>query len=224
MSNCLCITCFLCIIYICAIPTVTPPIYFHGEKSTITLFHRPNSQLQNTISNTVKTINYAFLPVMNKSLHAVLIKICASGDDPPSLSPLQKHTTYHLTVLTSTVWSPQMLSKHWMMSVGTIVSSWRNSVAYLCFTYTPMSDAILSDFPSAASCHMATNTEYWREGSTSIVTPPTSTSDVMGQHNKLGGITFRATFVFLFRLRFFHWTESWNPWRELDKRQHHNEV
>jgi len=52
-----------------------------------------------------------------------------------------------------------------------------------------MSDAILSDFPSAASCHMATNTEYWREGSTSIVTPPTSTSDVMGQHNKIGGIT-----------------------------------
>ena len=32
--------------------------------------------------NTVTTISYAFLPAMNKSLHAMLTKICTSEDDP----------------------------------------------------------------------------------------------------------------------------------------------
>ena len=35
-------------------------------------------------------------------------------------------------------------------------------------------------------------TEYWWEGSVSTAIPPTSTSDIMGQHNKLGGIFSRA--------------------------------
>jgi len=33
---------------------------------------------------------------------------------------------------------------------------------------------------------------YWWEGSTSAAIPPASASDVMGQHHKTGGITFRA--------------------------------
>jgi len=37
--------------------------------------------------------------------------------------------------------------------------------------------------------------EYWWEDSTSIAIPPTSTSDVVVQHNKTGDITFRATFT-----------------------------
>jgi len=32
--------------------------------------------------NTVTTVNYATLPAMNKSLHAMLVKICTSGSDP----------------------------------------------------------------------------------------------------------------------------------------------
>ena len=32
--------------------------------------------------------------------------------------------------------------------------------------------------------------EYWWEGLTSTAMPPTSVSDVMGQRNKIGGITF----------------------------------
>jgi len=35
--------------------------------------------------------------------------------------------------------------------------------------------------------------EYWWEGSTSTDITPTSASDVTGQHNKIGGITVRAT-------------------------------
>ena len=34
--------------------------------------------------------------------------------------------------------------------------------------------------------------EYWWEGSTSIAIPPTPTSDIVGQRNKIGGITFGA--------------------------------
>jgi len=55
-----------------------------------------------------------------------------------------------------------------------------------------MSDAIWSDSSAAAICHMATRVmEYWWEGSTSAAVPPTSISDVMGEHNKIGGITFK---------------------------------
>ena len=37
--------------------------------------------------------------------------------------------------------------------------------------------------------------EYWWEGSTSTATPLTSTFDVVGQHNKIGGITFEAALI-----------------------------
>ena len=57
---------------------------------------------------------------------------------------------------------------------------------------TSMSDAILSECPSAAICHMAPNVG---EGSTSAAIPPTSASDSVGQHNKIGGITFRAALI-----------------------------
>jgi len=37
--------------------------------------------------------------------------------------------------------------------------------------------------------------EYWWEGSVSAVIQPTSTSDIVGQHNKIGGISFGAALV-----------------------------
>ena len=96
----------------------------------------------------------------------------------------QKCTTHCLTVLKSTIWSPLTFTKHWWMSMGTIFSTWRK-VIYLCFIHSSMSDTILSDCTSVAICHRATNvTEHWWEGSTSPAIPPTSTSDVVGQHNK----------------------------------------
>jgi len=56
-------------------PKVMPPIYFQETttytKSTITL-----------LFNTVTTISFASLPVMKKSLHAVLVKTFAIGGDP----------------------------------------------------------------------------------------------------------------------------------------------
>jgi len=38
-------------------------------------------------------------------------------------------------------------------------------------------------------------TECWWEGSAFAAVPPTAASDVMGQHHKMGGITFRAALI-----------------------------
>jgi hypothetical protein len=47
-------------------------------------------------------------------------------------------------------------------------------------------------------CCYRTATElmnYWQEGSPSIAVSPASTSDIMGQHIKIGGITFGVLFL-----------------------------
>lgn len=61
-----------------------------------------------------------------------------------------------------------------------------------------MSDAVLSDCPSAAICcvERKSNRAHWWEGSTCTAILLTSSSGVIGHHNKTGGITFGAVFVF----------------------------
>ena len=72
------------------------------------------------------------------------------------------------------------------MSISNIFSTWRNSVTHLCFRCHSVRLPLC--------CHLShsNKTEYWWEGLTSTVVPPPSASDVMGQNNKTGGITFRA--------------------------------
>jgi len=41
------------------------------------------------------------------------------------------------------------------MSMGANISMWRNSVPHLWFIHTSMSDIILLDCPSAATCYVA---------------------------------------------------------------------
>jgi len=107
--------------------------------------------------NTVTTTSCAFLPVMNNSLHAALLKITTSRGGPLPTVAVATAETHHppLIVLTS-LWYPQMFSEHWRMSMGTIFSTWRNSVTHLCFMHTSMSDTTLSDCPSAVIWHTAT--------------------------------------------------------------------
>jgi len=38
-------------------------------------------------------------------------------------------------------------------------------------------------------------TEYWQEDSTSAAIPPTSISNAVGQHHKIGGAAFRGSLV-----------------------------
>ncbi len=42
--------------------------------------------------------------------------------------------------------------------------------------------------------------EYWWEGSSSTAIPPTSVSDVLVQHNKIGDITFIAPLIHCLKL------------------------
>ena len=122
----------------------------NATKNAITLIDKEHSHLQqNTLFQQSPLLAMHFLPVMNKSLCAALIKICTCGSEP-QLQQL-KHTTHLLTVLTSTAWSPQMFNKHWWMPVGTIFSTWRNSISPLWFTWTSTSETTVSDCPSLPS-------------------------------------------------------------------------
>ena len=61
-----------------------------------------------------------------------------------------------------------------------------------------MSYTVVSECPSAPSVTRQQNLmEYWWEGSASTAMQPTSASDTVGQHNKMGGITFREVFTYL---------------------------
>ena len=157
----------------------------------MTLFDTANYQLQYTLfERRLTNINYAFSPAMNKSLHAVLIKICTSGGDP--LLPLLKHT------IQVSPYSPLGLHKHSISSDECqwvpFFSAWRNSMTHLCFIRTSVSDHILSDCPSAAVTWQQNVAEYWWERSTSTAIQLRSSSAV-DQHNKIGSNTYRASCV-----------------------------
>ena len=100
--------------------------------------------------NRVTTISCMFLPVMNKSLHAALVKNLPQWRWALLLSSLLKRTTHLLTVLTSTAGSPSLFSGCPWMSMGALLSTWRNSIPYLWSICTSMSDAVVSHCPSAA--------------------------------------------------------------------------
>lgn len=143
--------------------------------------------------NIVMTTINVFSLATNKSLHVMLVKICTSRGDPLSLLPQLKYTTHHLTVLTFTVWSPSTFSKHHQMSVGAIFPhggiQWHTFASYTL----PYQPPFCQPSPLLLSATWQQNvTECWWEGSVSTATPPTSASDIVGQHTKIGGITFKT--------------------------------
>ena len=70
-------------------------------------------------------------------------------------------------------------------------STRRDIMTSLCFICTSISDIILSDCPSAAICHMATKRNGILVGRFNLYCHTTA-SGVVGQQNKVGGITFGA--------------------------------
>ena len=139
--------------------------------------------------NAIITISCTFSLVMNKSLHVLLINIYTSRDAPLLLSPLLKYTMHHLTVLTSTAWSPSTFSKCRWMSMGAIffcVEEFNDVfVSYTLPCQTPLCQTA----PLLPSVTWQQNgMGYFWEGWTSTGIPPTSASDVMCQHNKTRGI------------------------------------
>ena len=100
-------------------------------KRTITLFHKSKFSATKCYFSTVTITSYAFLLVMNASLHAVLIKIWMSIWNVASLScrchhcwntPFTSHCA-HIHCLVSI-----NVHKCWWISVGAIFSAWRSSV------------------------------------------------------------------------------------------------
>jgi len=105
--------------------------------------------------NLATTISYSFLPLVNKILHAVLLKACTSGSDPLSLSPvLKRHPPPHCAHIHCLVSInvQQML----MVVSGCNFSCMEkfNSTHLLHMHF--MSDAVLLAYPSAAICHTST--------------------------------------------------------------------
>ena len=129
-------------------------------KSTVALFDRASSQLQNTDISIVTTISCTFLLAMNRSIHAVLIKICMDIWNIAYLSRCFR-LCWNALPTTSLFWNPLFCLHKWSARINEwqwmpFFSTWRNSVTHLCFIHTSMSDAILSDCPSAAIYCMAT--------------------------------------------------------------------
>ena len=75
-------------------------------------------------------------------------------------------------------------------------SALRNSITHLCFILISMSDAIVSGCPSAAICHKAKKRHSRIMAGRFNLYCHITISDVPGQQNKIGGITFRASLVF----------------------------
>ena len=135
-----------------------PRIYFHGNCNRYrTLFDRANSLLQKTIFSTL------FPPLSNSHRWDILLRCgnCAW------LS--RKWIVFHVAFATNETQHPLLQSGHSHCLVSVNVQQvlinvigcnfflpWRNSFSHLCFIKTSMSDAIVSNCPSAAICHIIT--------------------------------------------------------------------
>ena len=72
----------------------------------------------------------------------------------------------------------------------------RNSVPQLCFIHTSSSrSSLTSMLPSVEQQWNVT--DNWQESSTPTAIPSVSASDIVGQYNKMGGITFGAALLHL---------------------------
>ena len=111
-------------------------------KSTTTLFDRAYSQF-----NLVTTISYEFSPVCLSGTWLVFHIAVAAAEThhpPPHCAhnPLLVSISIHQVLM-------NVNGHHFF-------SAWKNSTIYFCFLRTSISDAILSDCPSAAIWHTAT--------------------------------------------------------------------
>jgi len=140
--------------------------------------------------NIVITTSYAFSLVMNKSLHATLVKICTSRGD---------HCHCHQYWNTP----PRSHRAHTCCSVSINIQQASVNVNRCWFCMEEFHDTPMLHMHFHVRCHsvitplLPSVTQprnvmgYQWEGSASTAMPP-SVSDVTGQHHNIGGITFRA--------------------------------
>ena len=132
----------------------------------------------------------------NNSLYATLVKICISIGAPLSLSSLLKCTT------TTSLCSHSLFDLHkhsanvddcqWVPFFPHEGVQWHNFPSYALPCHTPFCQTT----PLLPSVAQQQNVmQYWWEGSPSAAIPPTSTSDIVSQHNNIRGLTFGAALV-----------------------------
>jgi hypothetical protein len=92
-----------------------PYLFPTDSGCRITLLDRARFCYKTPSFHSVTTTGYTFLPVMNKSLHAALVKICTSGIDPLS------HSCDNDAAVT------EMLSKHWSWHSALYKVPWSQS-------------------------------------------------------------------------------------------------
>ena len=113
-----------------------------------------------------------------------------------ALMPLLKCTVHHLIVLTSAGWSLSMFSKHWWMSTGHFFLHGGIQCHTAALHALQCQMLFCQTAPPLPSVTWPQNVmEYSWKSSTSTAMPPTSSSDVMRQQKKIGGITFRAALI-----------------------------
>ena len=137
---------------------------------------------------------------MKKSMHATLLKTCVAIQNTAchsychchcwNASPttsLCSHPLFGLhkcpAIVDKCQWVPFFLH-------GGIQAHSFTSYALPCQTWFCQTAPLL---PSVTRQQHVR--EYWWESSTSTAIPPPSTSDVVGQHNKVGGTAFRAALI-----------------------------
>jgi len=156
---------------------------------------------------------------MNKSLHVVPVKNkqktaqvemthCQRCWKTPSAAALCSHQLCGLhKCLASTdecQWVPVFLHGG---------NQWRIFVLYVLPCQMPFCQTAHL-LPSAVKQQNVI--DYWWEGSASAFIPPTSDSDVVGQRNIVGGITFGATLMHSILLSYmYQWNKGILHWRHV---------
>ena len=160
-------------------------------KSIVTVFNRAHSQLQITI----------IVRCISQFVQMTWLRYSAFHHDGDA-KPSGMWTAFHITFATAEVHHPLLhiyclVSRNIQqvsMNVCAIFSLWRSSVPRLCFICASVSGTFLSDCRSAAICYTATKCNGITVGRFSLYCHITSIH-IVGQHHKIGDITFRTTFV-----------------------------
>ena len=168
---------------------VVPPRYFvettTDTNSTITVFDRAYSQVQSTVFNTVATISYAFLPAMNKSLHAAPLELwtrlsCCHCGNSPHCAHIYCLVSVNIQQALVNVSGCCQFHKEEFIAAHALPCQ-----APFCQTATLLSSAAWQQ----------NVTECCWEGLASTAIPPTTASDIVVRPRKIGSITFRAAVI-----------------------------
>ena len=160
------------------------------KKSTITLFNRPNSQLQNTIFFVIVTTIIWFTWMRHSLLCGVTAVLGCLERGLSFMSPLAllKRTTHHLTVL-------HPLFGLYKQSASIGECQWVHFFPHGGIRFHPFASYELPcqirSVRLPLCCHLSHSNKYWWEVSTSTAIPPTCTCGVKGQRSKTGGIIFK---------------------------------